>query len=252
MSDSFSNYPRGTPYKAPPEGSPSGGPDLAMRGWAVRMALVTLLGVAVIVSVGAFIIIRAVRAPVPVPPAVAGENTPAPSGPAPRETKPTATVSESKPKPSERETANPPKDKPPVEKKDPPARDDLLDAVGGLLGAHLHQGYLNIGLLADAQENDIYSPEDAKKVLSTITGLLDNVDGQIAKLTEANLGDADRKQLELARKVGTQLRTQAKELRAYWDTPDKDKEVKKDHETKYFKAREEAWSGIKELLEIKE
>jgi len=147
----------------------------------------------------------------------------------------------------------PSKEKPPTEKKnDPPPRDNLLDAVGGLIGAHLHQGYLNIGLLADAQENDIYSPEDAKKVLTNVTSLLDNVDQQIARLTDAGLDDEDRKKLELARKVSAQLRTQAKELRAYWDTPDKDREAKKEHETKYFKAREEAWSGIKELLEIKE
>lgn len=272
MRDS-SHYPRGTPFKAPPEkvSIPADNPVLdgapperavplprdwrstiderSLRVWAVKLALTTVLAVAVLVAVGVTIAVRMLRQPLPVAAArpAALDTKPAPESPGGSDQSPTTPVVESPP-----HTARAPKKEPPSKGTPPPPREELLDAVGSLLGTHLHQGYLNIGLLADAQENDVYEAGDAKKVLSNVLALLDNVDQHIARLSKSSLDDEDRKKLAQATALAVLLRLQAKELAAYWDTPDKDKDVKKNHETKYLKAREQAWTGIKELLEIKE
>src|SRR5262249_5340494 len=140
-------------------------------------------------------------------------------------------------------------------KTDPPPapdRDALLEPLGGLAGTHLYQSYLNIGFLADATEGDVYTTAEAKKLLATVMGMMDKVDEQLGKLAGAGLAEEDQKRLARTRELSTLLRTQAKELRAYWDTPDKDKIIKADHEKKYHKAREDAWSGIRDLLGIEE
>src|SRR5262245_57768816 len=46
----------------------------------------------------------------------------------------------------------------------PPARtphERMLETLGGLSAAHLYQSYLNIGLLADAVENETYTEAQA-------------------------------------------------------------------------------------------
>jgi hypothetical protein len=131
-----------------------------------------------------------------------------------------------------------------------PPRDDgreaLLGALGTLTAAQLYQTYLNIGLLADATAKEVYPAATARKLLDEVTGMLDTVEGQVARVPEEALRPEDRKALARAREVAVLLRTQARELRAYWETDDEARVVK------YQKAREEAWAGIKELLNVKE
>src|SRR5262249_15611171 len=98
-------------------------------------------------------------------------------------------------------------------------QDRSLEAVGGLSAAHLDQTYLNIGLLADATEKDAYSDEDARKILTTITVWVDNIDQQLGRLSDAGIDPEDQKKIAQVRSLTGLLRTQAKELRAYWDTP---------------------------------
>jgi hypothetical protein len=169
---------------------------------------------------------RAVTPPGEVPPDVAAAGRPAP--PRPRD-----------PAPPAREPAE-------------PAADRSLEAIGGLSAAHLYQTYLNLGMLADATDGDVYNESDAKNLLKTITVLMDKVDTQLGRVLESSTDPEDKKKLEQVRDLTKLLRVQAKELRAYWDTPEKDTAGKKDHETKFHKAREEAWAGIKELLNIKD
>jgi len=134
----------------------------------------------------------------------------------------------------------------------PAARDRALEVVGGLTAGHLYQSYLNIGMLADAVENEVYTDVEAKKLLGTVTALMETVDLQLTRLNDT-LDDAeDRKRLIQVRQLAGLLRTQAKELRGYWDVPAKDVELRRQHELKFHKARDEAWTGIKELLGIKE
>jgi hypothetical protein len=126
---------------------------------------------------------------------------------------------------------------------DPPAPNErLMEALGGLTAGQVYQAYLNIGLLADAWEKDVYPEEDAYKMLATVARLIEAVDGQLAGLADGEMKPDDRKALARSRELLALLRTQAKELESYWKTGEKE------HADKFHKARETAWSGIKELL----
>jgi hypothetical protein len=114
-----------------------------------------------------------------------------------------------------------------------------------LVGVHLYQSYLNIGVLADATEGDVYTPAEGNKLLDRVTALMDDVDRQLTRLEEAGKLK-DSKSLERARRLTTLLRSQAGELRRYWATG------REEHAKRYHKARTEAWAGIKELMGIKE
>jgi hypothetical protein len=119
------------------------------------------------------------------------------------------------------------------------------EALEGLVGVHLYQSYLNIGVLADATEGDVYSPREANKLLDRVTALMTNVERQLGRLEEAGKVK-DAKSLERSRRVTALLRSQATELRLYWAT------AGEEHARRYHKAREEAWAGITEMMGIKE
>jgi len=148
-------------------------------------------------------------------------------------------------------TRTPSKPELPSKPEAPAPRERALEALGGLTVAHLYQSYLNIGLLADATENDVYPEADAKKLLASVTEQMATVDQQLANLAEAKLEAEDQQHLARVRQLTALLRTQAQELDAYWGTSENDTDARKSHETKYHKAREDAWAGIKDLLDIK-
>jgi len=129
-------------------------------------------------------------------------------------------------------------------------RDRTLEALGGLTGAHLYQSYLNIGFLADAAENEVYSLAEARKLLTTVVSLIDTVERQLVRLPEAALDADDARKLARIRQVVVLLRTQTQELRACWDTPETQKATRQGREARFHKAREDAWAGIQELLEL--
>jgi hypothetical protein len=246
-----SQYPRSSPHQPPPEGDPlllaaqdALAREARLRRWMLRVALATILIVGLTVAVGVVFIQRTLQR-------TAGVHTPemetkselASPSPSPREKMAAA-------RPEQKQLL--PRDPPVVRDPQTPPRERSLETVGGLSAAHLYQSYLNIGLLADAAENDVYSDADAKKLLATILAWMDNIDGQLTRLTESGLDPDNQKSVARVRQVAALLRTQARELRAYWDTADSDTAGKKDHETKFHKAREEAWTGIKDLLGIKD
>lgn len=241
-------YPRGTPFKSPGDGAGADAGLLEARlreiqqretqlqRWMIRVALATVIVVVATVGTGVFFVHRAL-ARSELPPAGKAE-------PPARDAKPAA--------PARPPDSLPvPRDPVPREPGATP-REVALEALGGLTAAHLYQSYLNIGMLADAAENEVYGADDAKKLLTTILAWMDNVDQQLVRLAETNLEPDDKKRVTQVRQLTTLLRTQAKELRAYWDVPESDADGKKDHEMKFHKAREDAWSGIRELLGIKD
>ncbi len=122
----------------------------------------------------------------------------------------------------------------------------VLSALGGLSAAHLYQTYLNIGMLADSVENEVYSPEEGLKLLDTVSAMIATVDAQMARLSSTNIKAEDKQALEQTRQLVALLRVQTTELRAYWQTGEKS------HATKFQQTRETAWTGIKDLLGIKE
>lgn len=128
----------------------------------------------------------------------------------------------------------------------PTLPDAVIETLGNLTASHLYQTYLNVGLLADAVEGETYEVADATKMLATIEGLTAAVAEQLAQLARQDVDGEDSKLVEQARRITTLLQTQAKELKSYWQTNDKD------HAARFHKARQEAWTGIKSLLNIKE
>jgi hypothetical protein len=119
------------------------------------------------------------------------------------------------------------------------------ETLDSLVGIHLYQSYLNIGVLADATEGEVYSPEEAGKLLDRVTALMDKVDRQLARLDETGKVK-DAKALERARRLTGLLRSQAWELRQYWVLGGDE------HAKRYHSARTEAWAGITEWMGIKE
>lgn len=128
--------------------------------------------------------------------------------------------------------------------------DRSAEALGSLTAAHLHQTYLNIGMLADAAENDVYTAEESRRLLETVQALVDTVDQQLGRISESSMDAGDQKKLARARQVAGLLRSEAKHLQAYWDTPETEKEKKKEREAAFHKVRQFAWEGIKELIGI--
>ena len=129
---------------------------------------------------------------------------------------------------------------------DTPAKSDpqetMLDAISGLTRAHLSQTFLNIGLLADAAEKQVYSFADSNNLLDEINNFIDEVERQFIQLPPSLFkSEEDRKYMEQARTVTTLLRAETKELKAYWAAGDME------HADRFQKAREEAGSGIEKL-----
>ena len=128
----------------------------------------------------------------------------------------------------------------------PTLPDAVIETLGNLTASHLYQTYLNVGLLADAVEGEVYEVADATKMLATIEGLTAAVAAQLAQLARQDVEGEDSKLVEQARQITVLLQTQEKELKSYWQTSDKA------HAARFHKARQEAWTGIKSLLNIKE
>ena len=132
----------------------------------------------------------------------------------------------SDPKPSSNRTP-PPWAVPPIPtnaevKKAGRPTEPVLSLVGGLMSSHLYQTYLNIGLIADGVAKDVYKVEDGKDLLDALTRITDTIERQIAQLPEGELQAEERAQLEKTRRMLSLLRSQAKELKAYWDSGDED------------------------------
>ncbi len=119
-------------------------------------------------------------------------------------------------------------------------------AVGLLAGVHLYQTHLNIGLLADAAENDVYTTEEANKLLDGVVAMMDTVDKELAAAPDASFRPEDREAMQKTRDVTGLLRTEAAELRAYWDNGDQA------HVDRFHQARQQAWDGVKAFLHIEE
>jgi hypothetical protein len=261
-----SQFPRGLPFKAPPlaaaneVSAPSADqavlsapsapePTDAFRAWAMRLAMVTVGAVAVIVLLGVLGIVWLMRPaaaslgngrssayaePVRVPgPTLA----PSPRLLEPAEMKPGLTPDEPKPRRDDLAQSN---------------RDPLLKSVGSLTAASLYQTYITLGLLADSSEKEVYSPAEARKLLTTLTALLDSLDTQLAAVAKSELDSEDAHRLQHARQLSATLRVQAKELRAYWDTPEEDVTAQEEHERQFHQARDQAWVSLKELLAVAE
>jgi hypothetical protein len=119
-----------------------------------------------------------------------------------------------------------------------------LETMGSLTAAHLYEAFLNIGLLADAREKEVYTAAEAEKLLDSVTRMLDAVDRRLGQMLDDGLHEEDKEAVEHARALGGLLRTQARELRTYWQTDDQA------YAEKFQKTRQKSWTGIQALLGV--
>src|SRR5262249_41531096 len=117
-------------------------------------------------------------------------------------------------------------------------REQLLENVGSVSSIYLYQSYLNVGLLADAVENDTYTKKDAIEILKNISTLLHTVDRQMAKLEAAGLENEEVEAIQQIRKVSKLLKSQAGFLQTHWQTSDK-AAFENFHE-----ARQQSWTEL--------
>jgi hypothetical protein len=206
------------------------------RAWFVMLALGSVVLLAALVTGSVYLVSKLPRRP-----DLAAEKANPPAAPA-------QPVPDGKsPKPSE--AASPsvrPAEQPKAEPQAGANEERFMSALGSLTAAHHYQSYLNLGLLADAWEKDVYEEEEAMKMLATVQGMIDGVDRQLVRLEKASVKEDDRKALARSRELGALLKTQAKELAAYWEGG------AKEHADAFHKARETAWASLKELLKIEE
>jgi hypothetical protein len=120
--------------------------------------------------------------------------------------------------------------------------DRMLETLGGLCASHLYQSYLNIGLLADAVDNQTYTQAQAQEMLGTVVSLMDTVDRQLDKLIRNDLSEDDKRDVERIRALSALLRVQVLALRNYWSTGSAELAAR------YHQAREKAWQGLSEVL----
>ncbi len=121
-------------------------------------------------------------------------------------------------------------------------KDRYLEALGGLSASHLYQSYLNIGLLADGVEKEVYALDEAEKMLGSVTDLMNLVEGQLAKVRQTGLEPDDHASLERIKAVTALLRLQTETLQAYWVSGDMEEA------RQYHQAREATWKGLSKVL----
>lgn len=120
----------------------------------------------------------------------------------------------------------------------------MLEALGSLSAAHLYQTYLNIGLVADAVEHNVYDQAQGAQMLSTVAGFMDGIDKQLDRLAKDELSPEDREDVQHIRALSSLLRVQVASLQAYWATGEQK------YVDRYQDTRKKAWSGLSKALRL--
>jgi hypothetical protein len=171
----------------------------------------------------------------------AAGTAPAPAAPVPSAPSQTSPQPTEPPKEATQKRAAPPPGAP--SPKTPAAGfEHLLDALGGLSGAHLSQTLLNLRLVADAVEKQIYTKEEGEKILVSLVDLMDQVDDYLKDLQELDLKAEEKQTIKRIQKVSDALRRQVAALRAYWQTGGAEQL------TAYRAARQAALEALDDLL----
>ena len=132
----------------------------------------------------------------------------------------------------------------PADKTSRTANERSLEALGSLSASHLYQSYLNIGMLADAVENESYTKAHAQEMLATVVNLMNAVDRNLQRLAEADLPADDGRDVERIRGLSVLLRVQVVALQSYWASGEPRQAAR------YHEARERAWRALSELLRL--
>lgn len=233
------HYPKALPFRAPEELASEC--DIWRRRTYWLMASATVI---VALAIGAVVFVindaRAAKAPVPF---VLVQEEAALEPAVELQSKPALSVTDIPVSPPNK-LAKPPASISAKERLDAAQRERFLEVFGSLSAAHLFQTYLNIGLLADGVESEAYTTTEAEETLRSISDVMDQVDGQLEKLTTTGLDSADNAALEQIKAVTVMLRLQAKCLQDYWKTGAAAKAEE------YHEVRKAAWKGLHKVLQV--
>jgi hypothetical protein len=125
-------------------------------------------------------------------------------------------------------------------------RDCLLENVGSVGCIYLYQSHLNIGLLADAVENQTYTKQHAAEILATTATLVQTVDGQMEKLASVGLEKEEMDSINLVRDISKLLKAQTDHLQKHWQTGDKSAL------DAFQQARQNSWKELRSILGLSE
>lgn len=130
-----------------------------------------------------------------------------------------------------------------------PASDSLpvRELTNPLAKANLYYCHLHIGMIADGVRNGVYTEEEGGQVLQIALSLLKDTDRDLEQRLDQ--AASEERQSILAMQVVSQLlHLQGRELQASWSEDDPDQQA--GHEMRYLHARNNAWNGLKELVDL--
>lgn len=121
----------------------------------------------------------------------------------------------------------------------------LLYGMGHFGAAFLYQTYLNIGMISDIWTNNIYTPEDAKSLLTTNLSFLNTSKKFLQELSEFAIANEDRGTFLEMISIIDDLTGEADNMLKYM--ADRNKQDLDQYEV----FRKEAWAKISKLMDIK-
>ena len=121
----------------------------------------------------------------------------------------------------------------------------LLESIGALAAAQLYTNHAYIGVTGDAFVAKAYKAKQVRALMTEAAAMIDNVSRYLSKVAAGNITADDKKFLDEAIAIFALLKEQATALKRYAGTG------QKTDADAYQKARGEAWTRLKALLNLK-
>lgn len=121
----------------------------------------------------------------------------------------------------------------------------LFYGMGHFGATFLYQTYLNIGMISDIWTNNIYTPEDAKSLLTTNLSFLNTSKKILQELNEFAITNEDRGTFMEMVTIIDDLASEADNMLKYM--ADRNKQDLDQYEV----YRKQAWAKISKLMDIK-
>jgi hypothetical protein len=121
----------------------------------------------------------------------------------------------------------------------------MFYSLGHFGATFLYQTYLNIGMVSDIWTHNIYSPEDAKSLLSTNLSFLQASKKNLQEMTEFSITNEDRATFLEMIAIVDELTGEADAMLAYIAS-----RAQGDID-QYEVHRKQAWAMISKLMDIK-
>jgi hypothetical protein len=102
-------------------------------------------------------------------------------------------------------------------------KERMVETLGVLCHSHLYQSYLNINLIAELVEKEVWDEDEANDMLNLVIDKLGTVDKRLDNQAQLDLSEEDKDVVEGIRLISARLKTEVAALRAYWLEPDRER-----------------------------